>query len=94
MANRWIEIFDGDNHGGEGWEYGTCLWSPIKDRGNAKRYELMQEPQKGEIVLHFTMQKLEGSKPSRCYSGHSYVKKKCTIVNEEPPDPGRYGGHG
>ena len=31
---------------------GHALWSPQKDRGGAKRYEIMKTIEKGDIVFH------------------------------------------
>ena len=55
---KFIEITSDDHdHGGEGWEYGTCLWSPTLDPRGAKTYNLMLEPQVGDLIIHFYREK-------------------------------------
>ena len=52
--NIWVEITKSEHkHGGDGWEFGTCLWSPSKNRAGNDRYGIMREPKQGETVLHF-----------------------------------------
>ena len=49
----WLETTkDKHQHGGEGWEFGTCLWSPARNKVNARYYEGMKEPRVGDLVLH------------------------------------------
>jgi hypothetical protein len=40
-------------HGGLGWEFGTCLWSPEKNRANQASWKLMEEIKEGDVILHF-----------------------------------------
>lgn len=40
-------------HGGAGWEFGRCLWSPTRNRAGQDPYRLMREPQRDDLVLHF-----------------------------------------
>ena len=76
---------DNNNHGGAGWEYGTCLWSPIEDKGGAKIYELMHVPNKDDLIIHFY-----DEKGTRYIHGQSYVEKTCYITTTKPPNPSRY----
>src|SRR3712207_7557670 len=40
----WVEITPDDHgHGGPGWEFGTCLWSPSRNRTGDDRYRIMRE---------------------------------------------------
>lgn len=53
-GNVYIEITKSDHlHGGVGWEFGQCLWSPNRNRAGHDRYSLMREPKVGDLVLHF-----------------------------------------
>ena len=53
-ASIRVEITRSDHeHGGPGWEFGTCLWSPARNRAGGDRYSLMREPRNGDRVLHF-----------------------------------------
>ena len=39
----WIEITKSEHkHGGYGWEFGTCLWSPNRNRAGSDSYSLMR----------------------------------------------------
>ena len=53
----WIEIRQErhtlGNDDRDDWAYGRALWSPTTDKGGAKRYKLMKQPSKGDLVLHF-----------------------------------------
>ncbi len=42
------------NHGGPGWEFGTCLWSPTERNGGGRWgcWDLMQRVRKGDVVMH------------------------------------------
>ena len=49
----YVEITKSEHaHGGPGWELGTCLWSPSRNRAGHDRYALMREPHRGDRVLH------------------------------------------
>lgn len=40
----WVEITrDEHGHGGEGWGFGTCLWSPERDNAGHDRYAIMRQ---------------------------------------------------
>lgn len=43
----FIEITKSEHdHGGQGWNFGTCLWSPSKNRNGKDSYKLMRKPKK------------------------------------------------
>src|SRR5215211_7710472 len=49
----FVEITKSEHgHGGPGWEFGTCLWSPTRNQAGHDRYALMREPVRGSLVLH------------------------------------------
>lgn len=89
----YIEYTKGEhNHGGDGWEIGTCLWSPSKTRSGGDRYSLMREPQPGDLVIHLLHQKWpDGITDTRLF-GTSFVASPYKEVNEEPPSPGDWAG--
>ncbi len=66
-------------HGGEGWELGTCLWSPSKDRGGKDWYASMRSVEPGDLVLNVSDNYLHGT---------SIVASPCTERSDEPPHPG------
>lgn len=50
--NIFIEITNLE-HGGLGWELGTCLWSPIYNRnGKTKSWKLMEQVKVNDIIIH------------------------------------------
>ena len=48
----YVEITKSEHgHGGPGWEFGGCLWSPARNRAGSDRYALMREAVVGDRVL-------------------------------------------
>jgi len=79
-VRKFIEISsDKYDHGGAGWEYGTCLWSPVVSDVGAKIYELMNEPSKNDQIIHFYKEK-----NTRYIHGYSHVQKTCYVTNNRP----------
>jgi len=39
-------------HGGPGWEFGSCLWSPSANELGNDHYALMREPKIDDVVIH------------------------------------------
>lgn len=80
------------DHGGPGWEFGTCLWSPTTNTSGADRYSIMREPRQGDLVLHF----LENTWPDRAGEtrliGTSLVKASYKQVQDQPPLAGPWNG--
>ena len=104
-GNIWIETTeDQHEHGGQGWEYGTCLWSPTTDKSGKKIYEIMRDPRENDLVIHFYLRSREkikklkngGIKTSitanRFIEGFSYVAKPFLETSKEPPKPGNWSG--
>ncbi len=80
----WLEITQsGHGHGGEGWEFGTCLWSPSHNRGGRDAYRIMGDPAPGDRVLHCMDSEIVGQ---------SVVSSSCVEVAHEPPLPGSWAG--
>ena len=49
----WLETtYSKHGHGGKGWDFGTCLWSPTLNKIGAHYYDVMKEPRRGDLVLH------------------------------------------
>jgi AAA domain (dynein-related subfamily) len=84
----WIEITELlHGHGGPGWELGTCLWSPTRNNSGAKSYELMREPKRGDLVVHFVTP--ADSRQRRVW-GLSYVASETQERADEPPNAGKW----
>jgi hypothetical protein len=80
----WIEDTKSDHqHGGEGWEFGKCLWSPSTYENGTDRYALMREPKTGDLVIHINDSVL---------AGWSHVARAFVESTTQPPKPGAWGG--
>ena len=84
-AQVWIENTNAavHGHGGPGWEFGTCLWSPSSAEGGSDFYSLMREPEAGDFVIHFN---------SGVIVGRSRVAGPFQEGNEAPPNPAQWAG--
>ena len=81
-------------HGGPGWEFGKCLWSPVRNAGGSLAYQVMKEAKPCDLILHNYKYSPDG-KPSRPYlCGISIVAKPASITTEEPPIAGDWSGRG
>jgi MoxR-like ATPase len=81
----WIEDTKtaAHGHGGPGWEFGSCLWSPSAYEGGSDHYALMREPQIDDLVIHINNGDLVG---------WSYVSAPFRELKEAPPSPGQWAG--
>lgn len=90
-SNIFIEITKSEHiHGGPGWQFGTCLWSPSVDRGGRDRYHLMRDIKKNDIIMHFYLDTWTDGKTETRIAGQSKVVKEYIEVTEEPPSPGEW----
>ncbi|MFC1648375.1 hypothetical protein ACFL1B_02840, partial [Nanoarchaeota archaeon] len=80
----FIEITNPE-HGGPGWEFGSCLWSPAKDRGNSRAWKLMDEVEPGNLILHLL--KIENH---YVWAGASIASSVLQEVEDGPPLPDRW----
>ena len=91
--NVWIEITKSDHgHGGQGWEFGSCLWSPSRNRAGHDRYSLMRMPEKGDLVLHFYKDQWPDGLIETRFCAQSVIIEPCHTVDTEPPSPGDWAG--
>lgn len=89
----WVEITENSHdHGGEGWEFGTCLWSPTCDKAGGHAYQIMTLPEAGDLVLHFYKYGWDNRRPFRRLCAQSLVELPAREVHEEPPSPGPWEG--
>jgi len=79
-------------HGGPGWEFGTCLWSPMLNRAGHDAYVLMRAPVPNDLVLHILKDHKEGDQQSTHIVGHSFIRSPVKTVDSAPPSPGAWGG--
>jgi len=79
-------------HGGSGWEFGTCLWSPTTDKSGKHIYKNMRAAQDGDLVLHFYEDAPYGKQTDHYFCGISAVAGAVEIRNDQPPLPGEWAG--
>src|SRR5262249_54316083 len=81
----WIETTKtaDHGHGGPGWEFGTCLWSPSANEVGSDLYALMRESEADDLVIHINDGNLVG---------WSYVSAPFRELTEGPPSPGQWAG--
>lgn len=90
--NTFIEITKSEHgHGGKGWEFGTCLWSPTRNRTGNDRYSIMRMPELRDRVIHFYETQLD-DRLDTFIIGESTVRRKVREVEAEPPSPGQWAG--
>jgi 5-methylcytosine-specific restriction protein B len=83
-ANVWLELTKSSHkHGGAGWEFGTCLWSPSQASDGKDWYRLMRDAKPGDIVIHINDSVIEG---------HSIVAQSYVETESEPPEAGPWAG--
>jgi AAA domain (dynein-related subfamily) len=70
-------------HGGLGWEFGSCLWSPSTYATGSDNCALMREPKIDDLVIHINNGDLVG---------WSYVSSPFRELTDGPPSPGQWGG--
>lgn len=71
-------------HGGAGWELGTCLWSPVRNKGGTRSWEIMKNPKSGDRVYHLVKDKKGLGYYLR---GRSTVSSDPLVVDVEPLKP-------
>jgi hypothetical protein len=93
FANVWVEITRSEHgHGGPGWEFGTCLWSPSRGATGHDRYAVMRQPGQGDGVIHFYHWVSPIAGADTYVFGFSTVAKAAREVASEPPSPGVWAG--
>ena len=90
FMNIWIETRKErhalGNDDRDDWAYGKVLWSPTTNKAGSKTYELMKQPVKGDLVLHFYE-----TLGVRYYHARSKVTQSCQVSYETPNNPGTWG---
>ncbi len=92
LGTVWVEKTKSSHgHGGKGWEFGTCLWSPTTDKSGERIYKNMLAAHPGDLVLHFYEDTPFGNELDHYLCGLSVVEAAAAI-REEPPLPGEWVG--
>lgn len=74
-------------HGGNGWEFGTCLWSPVYNVAGQRSWERMTKISPSDIIIHL----LDDGKEYR-WAGVSTALAAAEILDNEPPKADRWSG--
>ena len=90
---NYIEISRNPEHGGPGWELGTCLWSPTRKQPSPMQsvgskwayWELLHRLNVGDQIIH-----LVGKGSNANFIGSSTVSQKCIVTDRRPPVPGEW----
>jgi predicted HNH restriction endonuclease len=89
----WVEKTKSSHgHGGEGWEFGRCLWSPRTDKLGKRIYGNMTAAQDGDLVLHFYEDTPYGKESDHYFCGVSVVDGAVEVRDQQPPLPGEWAG--
>jgi putative restriction endonuclease len=83
----WIEMSRDLLHGGSGWGFGECLWSPTRqvDGKRSGWWENLSRVRPGEGVVH-----LRGRDDEAAFVAISRVGESCVTTRERPPYPGEW----
>ncbi len=93
FAQVWVEkTKTSHKHGGKGWEFGACLWSPTVGKKKQKIYENMRYVRPGDLVLHLCEGRWLGLVEETHFCGYSIADKACVIRHDEPPYPSNWTG--
>lgn len=90
QSSCWVEITN-PVHGGRGWSFGSCLWSPIEDKGGSHAWNIMQAPKPGDKIYHFLKTQSGNNSPYQ-FVGRSIVEESFHKIDIEPPQPDVWKG--
>ena len=68
-------------HGGPGWEYGTCLWSPSARIDGVDEYAIMRQVKPNDLIIHCQ---------DAVITGYSRAADQYHEIQQEPPSAGRW----
>ena len=83
----WLEMSRDEVHGGDGWEFGRCVWSPTHKKNGSRWafWSLILDSKVDDIVIH-----LQG-KNNAAFVGYSTVSSNGIESANQPPEPGDWG---
>lgn len=95
FSAAWIEKTKASHeHGGLGWEFGSCLWSPATDKAGKKIYEDMKRVRPNDIILHFYEDEWFGGQAAYHFCGFSLATASCVVRTDEPPKAAAWASRG
>lgn len=78
------------DHGGAGWEFGACLWSPEKSKVGHDLYRLMREIARDDLILHILHDDWGSGEREHRFVGFSYAEAPVEVRPVGPPSPGEW----
>jgi hypothetical protein len=89
----FVEVTKTENdHGGPGWEFGSCLGNPEKNKAGHDLYRLMREVATDDLVLHLLHDTWGPGEKEHRFIGRSYAANPVEIREQGPPSPGEWAG--
>ena len=84
----WLEMSRDEEHGGTGWRFTECLWSPShkNPRGHWSFWQLLLSVRKGDIVVH-----LRGKTHHAAFIGYSIADADGYETTDRPTEPKDWG---
>jgi len=84
----WLEMSRDEEHGGLGWNFLECLWSPAYKRNNKHwgYWDLLLKVKKGDMIFH-----LRGKTPDAFFIGYSIAEEDGYKTNDKPPISKEWG---
>jgi hypothetical protein len=77
-------------HGGVGWEFGKCLWSPARNKAGHDLYRLMREVAADDLVLHLLHDTWGPREREHRFVGCSFAHGPVEVRSDGPPAPGEW----
>lgn len=83
----WLEMSRDEKHGGQGWGFAECLWSPTHKNpiGKWPYWELLQQVERSDVVIH-----LRGKGKRAQFVGYSIADAKGYETTARPPSAGQW----
>ena len=84
----WLELTKDPRHGGLGWEFGKCLWSPTlkKNGGQWPYWSSLVSVKEGDCVIH-----LKKETHDWYFAGYGIALADGFTTSERPPEPRENG---
>jgi hypothetical protein len=78
----YLEMSRDEEHGGAGWGFTECLWSPSRKSNGShwSHWDLLMSVKKGDTILH-----LRGKTGTAAFVGYSFASSDGYIANSRPP---------
>lgn len=83
----WLEMSRDEEHGGTGWGFTECLWSPTIKKNGARwpYWGATGQVRRGDVILH-----LRGRTHNAFFVGHSIASNDGHETQKRPPSPGEW----